>query len=709
MNEYGGGESVGSHSSVSRIHTELTDSPMVDAQERNYGEELKAKEMRQRKEERGIQSKAQESEVEIADVLKRLIKLGGIKEEEEAGLLDIARRKNGRQRLALELREKMRVFKDNSVYDITCGGEFGELEPLTFKPAVFEALGRDCLDKEEMEFVMEGFTKGFSTFYEHKRIGRTVKNPPMSVAGRMAVAATVNEDVRKKLLLRLHEENAESSVWKKLYRSPTRAIMKKECGEPKRDESGELLWRRIFNLSAKCRKKNNQVRFWLESVNGGIPKWAKDVKYSCVEEVVKDLIRAEILRVLAKLDIAQAYTQMGMKREEWGLLGFEWEGETYVCVRMPFGLASACRSFEKLATAMEKIMKKVFGIKWVWHYLDDFLVAAIGTEECKLDLDAAVATLELVGMEVNFDKVTKVPLAVEIYLGLEVDCIERVVRIPAKRMRVLKRLLEKWTGKVSCTKKQAEVLLGVLNFAAKAIRGGRAHMRRMYDTLHGQPERDAEEQRMLWEDWKLQQDEADWEEEDVKLFPEAKEGSIIALGVEWHLDLQFWSRLVDEADKMNGVPFEFFAQQASDSFREGFFADADPVLGWGIVFGTRWARGAWEAEEERCEVACKELIAIVKGCEALGELLRGQQWKVSCDNVEVVLSVRRGTIKNPSLMGWIRRLHLFMVQNSCYIWLESIPRASNSVAHLIAKGDLLGARRRVSLDMAPVSERRKGP
>jgi hypothetical protein len=163
---------------------------------------------------------------------------------------------------------------------------------------------------------------------------------------------------------------------------------------------------------------------------------------------------------------------MGMKREEWGLLGFEWEGETYVCVRMPFGLASACRSFEKLACAMQKLMQEVFGIKWVWHYLDDFLVGAVSTDDCKLDLDAAVSTLEMVGMEVNYDKVTPEPKAVEIYLGLEVDCECRVVRIPEKRMKVLKRILERWTGLGSCTRKQAEVLLGVLNFASKAIRGG---------------------------------------------------------------------------------------------------------------------------------------------------------------------------------------------------------------------------------------------
>jgi hypothetical protein len=414
--------SVRSHSDVSCIHTEITVLPMAQVKEKEKRKEIN-QDVTEPSERKDLATGGMlvEKEEGMEKALVRLVELGAISSEERDKLLRLSGLKNGPQKAAIELRDILKTYKDSSVYDITCGGEFEELAPLTFKPAVFEALGKGCLEPEELAFVMEGFTKGFSTFYEHKRIGRTVKNPPMSVEGHKAVSATVNEDAHKKLILQLSEKNKGSQVWNKLYRSPTRAIHKKECGEPKRNEAGDLLWRRIFNLSAKCRKKNNQVRFWLESVNGGIPKWAKDVKYSCVEEVVKDLLREELLRALGKLDIAQAYTQMGMKREEWGLLGFEWEGQTYVCVRMPFGLASACRTFEKLASAMQRIMQQVFGIKWVWHYLDDFLVGAVSTDDCKLDLDAAVATLEMVGMEVNYDKVTPEPDKDEVYLGLEVD------------------------------------------------------------------------------------------------------------------------------------------------------------------------------------------------------------------------------------------------------------------------------------------------
>jgi hypothetical protein len=284
-----------------------------------------------------------------------------------------------------------------------------------------------------------------------------------------------------------------------------------------------------------------------------------------------------------------------------------------------------------------------------------------------------------------------------------------VVRIPEKRMKVLKRILERWAVKDTCTRKQAEVLLGVMNFASKAIRGGRAHMRRMYDTLHGQPERGDEEKRDLWEEWKLQQGEIDWEEEEVGLFADPKAGHIIALGPEWHKDLRFWTRLVAEAEVLNGVPFEFFAQQASDEFLEGVSADADPALGWGFVCGSSWVRNEWLAEEAPMGIACKELIAIVKGCEAMGDRLKGHQWKVSCDNAEVVISVRRGTIKNPEMMEWIRRLHVFMVRFSCYIWLDTVPRSENSVAHLVAKGNIVEARRRATLDMAPLSERCREP
>ena len=70
----------------------------------------------------------------------------------------------------------------------------------------------------------------------------------MPEKGGKAVEKTIEEDKAKKVLY-LVKEHGELLI-RNLYISPTYAIHKKENGEIKKDELGEELYRRVFNLSA---------------------------------------------------------------------------------------------------------------------------------------------------------------------------------------------------------------------------------------------------------------------------------------------------------------------------------------------------------------------------------------------------------------------------------------------------------------------------
>ena len=47
------------------------------------------------------------------------------------------------------------------------------------------------------------------------------------------------------------------------------------------------------------------------------------------------------------------------------------------------GLASSCRTFEKLSTALEWVARNKLNIPHIIHILDDFLIAAESFDACK--------------------------------------------------------------------------------------------------------------------------------------------------------------------------------------------------------------------------------------------------------------------------------------------------------------------------------------
>ena len=80
--------------------------------------------------------------------------------------------------------------------------------------------------------------------------------------------------------------------------------------------------------------------------------------------------------LLAKLDLADAYKQIRVRKEDWPLLGshieYRRENLYFVDTVLPFGLRSSARIFSDFADAIAFIMKE-YGTSDVDHYLDDYL------------------------------------------------------------------------------------------------------------------------------------------------------------------------------------------------------------------------------------------------------------------------------------------------------------------------------------------------
>ena len=58
------------------------------------------------------------------------------------------------------------------------------------------------------------------------------------------------------------------------------------------------------------------------------------------------------------------------------------------------------------------------------------------------------------------------------------------LRLPDDKLRHLRALLRDWGSRRSCTRKELESLIGLLNHACKVVRPGRSFLERMLDLLH---------------------------------------------------------------------------------------------------------------------------------------------------------------------------------------------------------------------------------
>ena len=78
---------------------------------------------------------------------------------------------------------------------------------------------------------------------------------------------------------------------------------------------------------------------------------------------------------MAKTDGKSAFRIVPVHPSDRWLLGLEWKGNFFVdaTLHVPFGLRSAPKIFNAIADAVQSISVQK-GIRWVTHYLDDFLV-----------------------------------------------------------------------------------------------------------------------------------------------------------------------------------------------------------------------------------------------------------------------------------------------------------------------------------------------
>ena len=311
-------------------------------------------------------------------------------------------------------------------------------------------------DSHFTHLIVKGLKSGFRIGFQRNAIAvrRAKKNMVSAETHPEVVASYLDQELRAGRVALVGTEEAAQQL--NVQVSPFGVIPKK--GKPNQ-------WQLTLELSLPAGR----------SVNDRISKEMCGVQYTSVSEVAAEVVKLGRGTLMGKMDIQHTYRNILVAPDDRRLLGMLWQGKVYVNKVLPFGLRSAPLIFSSVADALQWIMIQQ-GTTWVVHYLDDFTALGPGDSPvCSKNMETMAAVCAEAGLPIEPSK-TVGPATMITFLGMELDSLEGVIRLPEDKLRALKDLLQKWRAKMACRKRELLSLLGLLNHACKAVRAGRSFL-----------------------------------------------------------------------------------------------------------------------------------------------------------------------------------------------------------------------------------------
>lgn len=311
---------------------------------------------------------------------------------------------------------------------------------------------------------------------------------------------------------------------------------------------------------------------------------------------------------------------------------------------MAQGSSSSCYNFELFSTALNHIMHYHMPGCTILHYLDDFLLIATNVDLCRKYLDIFKHISHDIGVPLSKSKTT-LPSTNTIFLGIELDTVNRCARLPRDKLEEYTNNLELIVTKRSITKRNLQSLIGQLNFASSVV-PARAFLRRLIDLLpHGK-------------------------------LP----GHYINLTSETRLDLKTWKIFLQN---YNGITF-FRSANIIDSKIVNMCSDASK-MGLGATFQSSWLQTRYPSTWADMHITILELYPVYIMISMFGPNIQNSNIIYYCDNIAVCHIVNKLSSKHKFIMKIVRSLVLKLVKFNIYLKCRHISGVSNFVCDKISR------------------------
>ncbi|XP_069093123.1 uncharacterized protein [Pleurodeles waltl] len=402
--------------------------------------------------------------------------------------------------------------------------------------------------------------------------------------------------------------------------------------------------------------KKEKGQFWLihhlswpegTSVNDFILEEVTKVSYASVDVAVAMIEQLGPGALMAKTDVKSAFRLLPVHPDDFELLGIQFQGNWYVDKALPMGCSSSCALFERFSTALQWIFQRMTGHQWVTNYLDDFFFAAPADSPlCAAVLSGFVEIMGDLGVPLAPEK-TVGPTTALSFLGIELDTVEGMARLPADKKADMMERIFGMLGRSKVTVREVQVLLGHLNFACRVVRAGRTFCRRLSLALSGH----------------------------------ALPHHHVRLKVEVHEDLRMWAKFLES---FNGIPLKTCRDCEWDV---QLFSDAAGAYGFGLYWEGRWCAEEWPSEWKHGgrSIAFLELFPLIVAVCLWGSELQHSRVLSRVDNMTVVQLVNRQSAREA---GVLQLMHVFVLQclrHDIHFIARYVPGANNDIADALSR------------------------
>ncbi|XP_041368574.1 uncharacterized protein LOC121382952 [Gigantopelta aegis] len=245
------------------------------------------------------------------------------------------------------------------------------------------------------------------------------------------------------------------------------------------------------------------------------------------------------------------------------------------------------------------------------------------------------------------------PVTTLTFLGLEIDTINRIVRIPANKIVALVSLLQKLITLKKVTLKDLQSLVGALSFFCKAIRAGRAFIRRFYDAMIG-----------------------------VK-----QSHHFIRINASLRADLLMWLTFLRN---FNGQTYFTESTWTGNSVLNLFTDSTGSVeLGCGAYFNGQWVYfqwpSHWRGSKIMKDITFLELVPVVLSMAIWGERLANCKILFHVDNMALVSILNKQTSKDKHVMNLIRPFVYYAMRNNIIFRAVHVAGSYNCIADAISR------------------------
>ena len=191
-----------------------------------------------------------------------------------------------------------------------------------------------------------------------------------------------------------------------------------------------------------------------ESVNDFIDKDQCTVKYASIDDAVKIIQNLGKNALLAKCGIKSAFRLLRISPTEFDLTGFKFKNEYYFDKFLPMGASISCALFETFSTVFHWYVQEESKNKNILHYLDDFIFGGkAGTMQCSDALSVFQHSCKEWGVPLADEKTVE-PTEKLVFLGIEFDTVDMVMRLPQEKNSDLRKQIAFFINSKKATSKE---------------------------------------------------------------------------------------------------------------------------------------------------------------------------------------------------------------------------------------------------------------